>query len=99
MGRDLTDFESAVGEVLANSVEHGRGTKITVECYSDSRRVVAEIQDYGAGFLPPPTSEAPAGGAPRGYGLFIMRRLLDEVEFLDNGCKLRLIKTASKNSG
>jgi len=97
-GRDLSDFEAAVGEVLANAVEHGGGPMITVECYFDSGRVVAEIQDHGAGFLPPAAIEAPSGGALRGYGLFIMHRLLDEVEFLDSGCKLRLVKAASKRS-
>lgn len=91
-GRDLTDFEGAIGEVLANAVEHGGGPEITVECYFDSGRVVAEIEDHGAGFLPPPAVHAPVGGAPRGYGLFIMHRLLDEVEFLDSGRKLRLVK-------
>lgn len=96
-GRDLTDFEGAVGEVLANAVEHGGGPTIAVACYFDSGRVVAEIQDHGAGFLPPAAIQAPAGGALRGYGLFIMHRLLDEVEYLDNGCRLRLVKAASKN--
>lgn len=91
-GRDLTDFEGAIGEVLANAVEHGRGLKIGVECYADSDRVVAEIRDYGGGFLPPAPVRAPTGGALRGYGLFIVHRLLDEVEYLDNGSRLRLIK-------
>lgn len=98
-GRDLTDFEGAIGEVLANAVEHGGGTEIGVECYLDAERVVAEIQDHGAGFLPPPAIRVPTGGAPRGYGLFIMHRLLDEVEYLDNGCRLRLVKAPSKKSG
>jgi anti-sigma regulatory factor (Ser/Thr protein kinase) len=97
-GRDLTDFEGAIGEVLANAVEHSGGAEISVECYVDSERVVAEIQDHGAGFLPPAAIRVPAGGAPRGYGLFIMHRLLDEVEYLDNGCKLRLVKGPSKKS-
>jgi anti-sigma regulatory factor (Ser/Thr protein kinase) len=94
-GRDLTDFEGAVGEVLANAVEHGGGPEITVRCYFDCGRVVAEIEDHGAGFLPPQAIRAPVGGAPRGYGLFIMHRLLDEVEYLDNGRKLRLVKRTS----
>jgi anti-sigma regulatory factor (Ser/Thr protein kinase) len=98
-GRDLTDFESAIGEVLANAVEHGGGTRITVECYVHSGRVVAEIQDYGAGFLPPEAIKPPTGGALRGYGLFIVHRLLDKVEYLDNGCRLRLVKSSSRESG
>jgi anti-sigma regulatory factor (Ser/Thr protein kinase) len=91
-GRELTDFEGAVGEVLANAVEHGGGPSITVKCYVDAGRVVAEIEEHGAGFLPPTAIRAPRGGALRGYGLFIVHRLLDKVEYLDNGCRIRLIK-------
>lgn len=97
-GRDLTDFEGAIGEVLANAVEHGRGSKISVECYADSDRVVAEIRDYGHGFLPPAAVRVPTGAALRGYGLFIVHRLLDEVEYLDNGSRLRLVKRLSRKA-
>jgi anti-sigma regulatory factor (Ser/Thr protein kinase) len=94
-GRDLHDFEAAVGEVLANAVEHSRGETICVDCYFDSGTVTAEIQDRGCGFLTPATIAAPAGGALRGYGLFIVHCLLDKVEYLDGGRTLRLVKAAS----
>ncbi len=97
-GRDLNDFETAVGEVLANAVEHGGGESVTVECYFESGKVVAEIRDRGGGFLPPAAFQAPLGGAPRGYGLFIMHCLLDEVQFLDGGRTLRLVKVSSGKS-
>jgi len=98
-GRDLTDFEGAIGEVLANAVEHSGGSRITVECYVDSGRVIAEIRDYGAGFLPPAAVQAPARGALRGYGLFIVNSLVDEIEYLDNGRRLRLTKRAPDEPG
>ncbi len=97
-GRDLSDFEAAIGEVLANAVEHGGGDSVTVECYFDSGKVIAEIRDCGGGFLPPAAIEAPLRGAPRGYGLFIMHCLLDEVHFLEGGRMLRLIKASSGES-
>ncbi|HEY6327537.1 MAG TPA: ATP-binding protein [Candidatus Cybelea sp.] len=93
-GRDLNDFEAAVGEVLANAVEHSRGEAIAVECYFDSGKVIAEIQDRGRGFPAPAAIVAPAGGALRGYGLFIVHCLLDKVEYLDGGRTLRLVKAA-----
>jgi len=97
-GRDLNDFEAAVGEVLANAVEHGGGDRVSIECYFDSGKVVAEIRDSGGGFLPPPAIRVPQGGAPRGYGLFIIHCLLDDVEFLDGGRMLRLVKSPSGES-
>jgi anti-sigma regulatory factor (Ser/Thr protein kinase) len=95
-GRDLSDFEAAVGEVVANAAEHGGGDTITVECYLDMGRVVAEIGDRGPGFRPPAAIEPPRGAAPRGYGLFIVHRLLDEVEFLDRGRTTRLVKAPTR---
>lgn len=97
-GRDLSDFEAAVGEVLANAVEHGGGDHVSIECYFDSGKVVAEIRDSGGGFLPPPAIRMPRDGAPRGYGLFIMHCLLDDVQFLDGGRMLRLLKSSSSES-
>jgi len=97
-GRDLHDFEAAIGEVLANAVEHSRGESICVECYFDSGEVIAEIQDRGCGFHAPAAIAAPAGGALRGYGLFIVHCLLDKVEYLDGGRTLRLVKVANADA-
>jgi anti-sigma regulatory factor (Ser/Thr protein kinase) len=97
-GRDLNDFEAAIGEVLANAVEHSRGEKIAIECYFEAGKVIAEIRDRGCGFPTPAAIEAPQDGALRGYGLFIVHRLLDEVEYLDGGRMLRLVKARSESS-
>ncbi len=94
-GRDLNDFEAAIGEVLANAVQHSRGERIIVQCYFDSGKIIAEIQDRGCGFSTPAAIAAPAGGAPHGYGLFIAHSLLDKVEYLDGGRTVRLVKAAT----
>jgi anti-sigma regulatory factor (Ser/Thr protein kinase) len=93
-GADSTDFESAVGEALANAIEHGKCSIVTVECWYDRQKLVAEIRQNGFGFEPP-TAHAPQQGSSRGYGLFIMRTVMDHVEFLENGTRVRLIKRAS----
>ncbi|MBV9718473.1 MAG: ATP-binding protein [Candidatus Eremiobacteraeota bacterium] len=90
-GRDLSDFETAIGEALANAVEHSHASTLTVTGFDDGERLVAEIRDDGRGFLPRLDIE-PVRGALRGYGLYIMHQLLDEVEFSDDGRSLRLVK-------
>jgi anti-sigma regulatory factor (Ser/Thr protein kinase) len=91
-GIDLADLELAVGEVLSNVVQHGRSYWMAVQCYRSGDRLVTEVWNYGCGFAPPLRFEPPAEGALRGYGLFLMYTLLDELEFFDRGRHIRLVK-------
>jgi anti-sigma regulatory factor (Ser/Thr protein kinase) len=91
-GDDLSGFELASGEALANCVEHAGGPTLVVVCWCDRGRLTAEIWHQGRGFVPPAAVSAPPAGAPRGYGLFIMHELLDAIEFIDGGRGLRLVK-------
>jgi anti-sigma regulatory factor (Ser/Thr protein kinase) len=77
---DLEHFLLALGEALANAIEHARAKdpiEIQVRLLPD--RIVASVEDNGVGFrsglaagpdLPPPEAE-------RGRGLPIMRRCCD----------------------
>jgi anti-sigma regulatory factor (Ser/Thr protein kinase) len=95
-GNDLSDIESAVGEALANCAEHGHvnGTSIDVRCRYDGLELTIEIKDAGKGFDRWDASDffKPLSAAPRGYGTFIMRRLMDEIEYSENGTRVRLVK-------
>lgn len=91
-GIALNDFESAAGEVLANAVEHGRGTTLSISCRYADGAVIAEVAHDGVGFLPPAEVGAPPHGSMRGYGLFIVYKVIDEVAILDGGRRVRLIK-------
>jgi anti-sigma regulatory factor (Ser/Thr protein kinase) len=95
-GDDLSDIESAVGEALANCAEHGyvNGTNIDVRARFDGRELTVEISDAGKGFERWNALEfvKPRCSAPRGYGTFIMRRLMDEIEYTDRGTRVRLLK-------
>jgi serine/threonine-protein kinase RsbW len=88
----LLDFEIAVGEALANAVEHGGGGSFVVSCDCDGVQLVVNVQDRGIGFNPQRPDARPSVGAPRGYGLYLMHHLADEIEFLDGGRHLRLMK-------
>ncbi len=95
-GEELTDIESAVGEALANSAEHGfsNGTFIAVLCTYDECALSIEITDAGNGFDRWNATDhvQPLSNAPRGYGMYIMVQLMDEVEYSDHGRRLRLLK-------
>jgi anti-sigma regulatory factor (Ser/Thr protein kinase) len=91
-GSDLWDLELAVGEVLSNVVQHGRSPWIAVVCYRQDNGFVTEVRNYGHGFTPPQRFERPPEGAQRGYGLFLMYTLLDELKFFDDGRRIRLVK-------
>jgi serine/threonine-protein kinase RsbW len=91
---DLADIETAVGEALANAAEHGQrddsGFEVCV--YVQRDRIVIEVQDEGGGFRPVVAGPKPAHDAPRGFGIFLMRHLMDEVEYDERGSRVRLTK-------
>jgi serine/threonine-protein kinase RsbW len=91
---DLADIETAVGEALANAAEHGHraGTGFEVRVYVERERVVIEVQDEGTGFRSSPAVSKPASDAPRGFGIYLMRHLMDEVNFDERGSCVRLTK-------
>ena len=97
VGTAASDFESAVGEALSNAINHGHCKRVNVACRFVRQAVVAEIQQQnGAAFEPPANFEPPAVGAAGGYGLFIMRSVLDELEYHEHGRRVRLVKRAAR---
>ena len=91
----IIDLETAVGEALANAAEHGRrpGGTIRLEAWLTDLGLEAAVSDDGPGFAPGTISEDhPAALAPRGYGLFLMQALMDEVEFRNDGKTVWFLK-------
>ncbi len=92
----LSDIESAVGEALANSAEHGspNGTTIEIDCRYERDVLTIEIKDSGSGFDRWDSAECarPVASAGRGFGTYIMRRCMDEIEYSDRGTRIRLVK-------
>jgi len=77
---DLAYFAMAVGEALANAVEHARAAvPIAVEVRVAPDRILALVQDNGVGFEARLVAEPklPELEAERGRGLPIMRRCCD----------------------
>ncbi len=93
---DVSDIRLAAGEALSNAVEHGCGTTnrtFTVKCSYDGQALAIVIEDCGSGFPEPSqrTSVEPDARG-RGFGIFLMRRLMDEVSFAHNGSVVRLVR-------
>jgi anti-sigma regulatory factor (Ser/Thr protein kinase) len=77
---DLDQFIFAVGEALANAIEHSRSTDvIEIRCQLEDDKVLATIVDSGAGFKVDPreTVSLPDALTERGRGLPIMRHCSD----------------------
>jgi anti-sigma regulatory factor (Ser/Thr protein kinase)/CheY-like chemotaxis protein len=93
------NLKIALVEALTNAMEHGHGfnaqLRVKVEAKIDERRGEIKITDHGKGFnhhhLPDPT--APENlYKPRGRGIYMMYRLMDEVHFNRKGNSVRLVK-------
>jgi len=94
---EIADIRIAAGEALSNAVEHGhnrRSSGFSVRCSFDEEELTIEIRDNGDGFLQ--TTSIGAGAAPeeseRGFGILLMRRLMDRVSFERNGTCVRLTR-------
>jgi anti-sigma regulatory factor (Ser/Thr protein kinase) len=80
---DAREFVTAVGEALANAIEHSRSADpIVITCRRAQDAIVATIVDSGSGFHPAErvAAELPPEFAERGRGLPIMRRCSDIFE-------------------
>ncbi len=89
--RRLEDLQTAVGEAAVNAMEHGNRYQaelpVALEVRASAAELVVRLTDQGSHTpIPTPPSHAPdlaaklAGEqAPRGWGLFLMRNLVDEV--------------------
>ena len=78
--QELDEFIFAIGEALANAIEHSRTEDvIEVRCQIEPDKITATIIDSGTGFQPaPPEALAlPDAMSERGRGLPIMRECAD----------------------
>jgi serine/threonine-protein kinase RsbW len=96
---DEINIKIALVEALTNAMEHGNDFDpkkfVKVEARFSESKVEIKITDEGKGFkhrkLANPT--APENlYKPRGRGIYMMRRLMDEVHFNRKGNSVRMIK-------
>jgi serine/threonine-protein kinase RsbW len=101
---DVGDVVVAVGEAIDNAVEHASATKVRIECRFDEGSLLVEVCDDGLGF--PDWNKVPLAGERqplsdggvrvRGYGIHLMRELMDDLSFKDDGRCVCLTKQLSR---
>ncbi|MDP9018435.1 MAG: ATP-binding protein [Candidatus Eremiobacteraeota bacterium] len=77
---DLDEFIFAIGEALANAIEHsGTNDTIDIRCSIESDKIIATVIDSGKGFESPlqPDANLPDTFSERGRGLPIMQKCTD----------------------
>lgn len=90
-----------VAEALTNAMLYGNSRdprkRVVLECWCSHREVRVRVTDEGAGFdpdtLPDPTLPRNRLRA-RGRGVFLIRQLMDEVEFNDQGNSIVMVLRA-----
>ena len=97
------DIEMALMEALANAVIHGSGDNsgkrahVACRCYMDGE-VSITVRDEGKGFdgsrvLDPTLPENLL--FTHGRGIYLMKKLMDEVSFEESGCVVRMQKNSN----
>lgn len=92
------NFRVGITEALANAVLYGNGSDpqkhVRVEVHIDDVRVACLVEDQGGGFdpemVPDPTRPENLHRSG-GRGIFLIRKLMDHVEFSDRGNAVRLV--------
>ena len=94
-----SDLEVALGEAIGNAVTHGYGRhgSFSIHCTVSQRQVVLEVRDHGPGYdvAALPVAQNPEFGM-RGFGLSMIRKLVDDVSFSDNGRRIRMVLKVSQ---
>lgn len=96
----------SVIEACTNAIQHGHGQdpekSVKVEFLLQPDRLTIRVHDQGTGFQPAPpgTLTPPDLLATRGRGIFIMRSMMDEVDFdFSGGTMVALVKRRTKTGG
>ncbi len=86
----IDDLKTAVSEACLNAMEHGdkmnTTTKIGIILSIDKTKLKVSIEDRGngvSGEVDEPDIDKKIAGeqSPRGWGLFLIKRLIDDVKF------------------
>lgn len=90
----------ALEEALTNAMRHGNlliaKLVVTVKIKAGRERISLDVHDEGKGFdfsnLKDPT-RAESVAQISGRGVFLMRKLMDDIEFYDGGSGVKMVKT------
>jgi len=85
----IEDLKTAVAEACLNAIEHGNkldtSTKVAITLTVEESRLQVTVKDEGKGVgqISSPSIESKIEGKdkPRGWGIFLIKSLMNEVKF------------------
>jgi len=85
----IEDLKTAVAEACLNAIEHGNkmdtSTRVGITLTAEESRLQVSVKDEGKGIdqVPAPCIESKIKGEdnPRGWGIFLIKNLVNEVTF------------------
>ena len=100
---DNFNVKLSLEEALSNAIRHGNKLDpdlfVEVCLNSDDGELTIEVKDLGNGFdfknIPDP-SQDPNLKKISGRGIFLIRKLMDKVEFFDSGRRIKMTKFLKK---
>ncbi|MBI4689346.1 MAG: ATP-binding protein [Nitrospirae bacterium] len=99
----IEDLKTAISEACINAIEHGNkmqaDKKVTILFGINESKLTIEVMDEGEGSVfhitekSDLTSKLEGKESPRGLGLFLIKSLMDEAEFVPGreGSQLRMV--------
>jgi anti-sigma regulatory factor (Ser/Thr protein kinase) len=78
------DFVIAVGEIVANTVQHAQSAG-SISIWTEAGEIVSEIRDKGVITDPLAGIRPPSADAIGGFGLWLVYQVCDRVELSSNG--------------
>lgn len=102
-GRDMFHVQMALEEAIVNAIEHGNhrdlSKHVSIQFKLTDTQAVMRITDEGAGFdhrnLADPTEEDRVD-KPRGRGVHLIRNLMTEVVYNEQGNEVYMVKLRSQ---
>ena len=103
---DIFGLRLSLEEAFINAVRHGNkndpAKKILVKIDASPEGVEIEIKDEGQGFdylnLPSPIEKENLE-KPCQRGIFLIQQMMDRVEFLDGGSRIKMLKLLHRGKG
>jgi serine/threonine-protein kinase RsbW len=80
----IEDLKTAVGEAVTNAIEHGNqlnvDVKVLITLTIQEKSLALNVVDQGCSPIPALSQEREAREDNRGWGMFLIQNLMDEVE-------------------
>ncbi len=100
---EVFDIKLVLEEALTNAIKHGNrlhsDLTVGVSVVTQGNSLLIDVKDQGKGFdanaVPDPTSQDKLMKTS-GRGVFLIKKLMDDVSFYDEGRGIRMVKTLGK---